>query len=129
MHRVARLAVAVWVPIGAFAMINRGFERRVLEPMVGNDLAEGLASATLAGVVFAIALLWLGGRCRERGPAETGVVSAVWAAAAALLSAAASATSWFGGWREALVLVAASAAAPWFARALQARRHGLSSAG
>ena len=129
MFSISRLAAAVWIPIGVFAIVNRAFERRVLEPMVGGEVAAVLASATLAGVVFAVALLWLGDRTRPMSFVHTAVVSGTWGGEAALLSLLATAAPFFADWRQPIVLFVSSAAAPWFVRGLQPARRRLSGAG
>lgn len=53
-------AVGIWGLLAGFAVVNGLFRRNVLAPHLGADVANVLATTTLAGAVFLAALLWIG---------------------------------------------------------------------
>lgn len=116
MTRLFRLAATVWLAIAGFAAINRAFEAKELAPMLGDDVAEFLGTASLAGFVFLIAFLWLGTRERALTAFEAFVISATWLGCGLVLALSMSGHPYLASWREALAFLAASAAAPWAVR-------------
>ena len=62
MRRKAAPALLFAAALAAFAAVNAAYERRILAPMLGPDLAAALGVAALAGAVVAGALLLVGMR-------------------------------------------------------------------
>lgn len=53
-------AVAVWLGLLAFAVINGYFRVNFLEPQVGSEVAHFVSTTTLCGAVFLATLLFIG---------------------------------------------------------------------
>jgi hypothetical protein len=58
MKRSTRHALVALFLLGAFAVVNAAFEKRVLEPMLGPETAAVLATIALGGALLASGLLW-----------------------------------------------------------------------
>jgi len=85
---LVRQAVAVWVALLAFAMINGYFRVRFLEPQVGGDVAHLLSTTTLCGAVFVAALLFIGNRGRTPTIRELFGIGLLWSTSTVLLETA-----------------------------------------
>ena len=77
-------AVAVWLALLAFAVINGYFRVRFLEPEVGEEVGYFLSTTTLCGAIFVATLLFIGNRERTPGLRELFAVGLLWSTATVL---------------------------------------------
>src|SRR5512132_1025020 len=73
--RVIAIAAGVWLFVAVFGLSYRAFERAILAPNLGVELAAFLATTTLAGAVLVIVLLLIGTRSRAYTRRELWTIS------------------------------------------------------
>ncbi len=91
--RVITIAAGAWLFVALFGLSYRAFERAILAPNLGVELAAFLATTTLAGAVLVTVLLLIGTRSRAYTRRELWTIGVTWT----LLTAAAecvAADSW-----------------------------------
>ena len=77
-------AVAVWLGLLAFAVINGYFRVNFLEPQVGSEIAHFLSTTTLCGAVFLATLLFIGNRRLTPAPRALFGIGLLWSTATIL---------------------------------------------
>ena len=78
-------AVAVWLALLAFAVINGYFRVRFLEPQVGSEAANFVSTTTLCGAVFLATLLFIGTQRITPAPRDLFGIGLIWSTSTVLV--------------------------------------------
>jgi hypothetical protein len=76
--RVIAIAAGVWLFVAVFGLSYRAFERAILAPNLGVEVAAFLATTTLAGAVLVTVLLLIGTRSRAYTRSELWTIGVTW---------------------------------------------------
>jgi hypothetical protein len=79
--------------LAGFGLVFRAFERRLIAPDLGSDVAAFLTWTTLAGAVLFAALLLIGTRTRRYSRRDLWKSGAIWALLIAVAEGVATSTS------------------------------------
>lgn len=77
-------AVAVWLGLLVFAVINGYFRVTFLEPQVGSEIAHFVSTTTLCGAVFLATLLFIGNQRLTPAPRDLFGIGLLWSTSTVL---------------------------------------------
>ena len=83
--RLLGQAVAAWVALLVFAVVNGYFRIHFLEPQVGSEVAHFVSTTTLCGAVFLTTLVFIGNQRLTPAPRDLFLIGLLWSTSTVLV--------------------------------------------